>query len=198
MIAEAILALIPVCAPNTSASTIQQIMQIVSSGNILAINVNGVNKKFEPQNQKEAAQIVREYIAAGYTVDVGLMQINSSNFAKLGYQNRIEALFEPCNNIAAGEQVFLDFYQQSSKIYTDSKQALLAAVSAYNTGDFKKGFRNGYVAKFLGKINSTKTVKNNKTKINTVIAKNNTDDLLRQAMLAPTAVNIDVLRASKK
>lgn len=181
MINEAILALIPMCAPDVAPNTIAQIIRVESKGNPLAINVNGLGKRINAKTQAEAAEITRKYIKEGYTVDVGLMQVNSSNFAALGYADRIEELFEACNNIAAGSKVLKGFYRQSSQSFADEQSALRGAISAYNTGSFQKGIKNGYVTKVYAEA--------------PIQLPNDTqNDLLRQALQAPTAINIDVLK----
>lgn len=180
MINEVILALIPICAPDVAPNTIAQIIRVESQGNPLAINVNGVNKKFSPANIAEAVAIAQDYIKKGHTVDVGLMQINSSNFAQLGYTN-IEDLFEACNNISAGSDVLKNFYLQSKKKFEDESKALQGAISAYNTGNFERGIANGYVSKVYAienfGVSTTPTPQQQ----------------LDVALSAPTAVNIDVL-----
>lgn len=186
MINEAILALIPLCAPDVAPNTVAQIIRVESKGNPLAINVNGINKRFEATSQAEAAAITREYIKEGYSVDVGLMQINSNNFAALGYADNIEGLFEACNNITAGSTVLKNFYLQSQKSFKDKGKALQGAISAYNTGDFERGVANGYV----GKVYDTED-------FGVSTAPNPQQQQLSMALKAPTAVNIDILVKSK-
>ena len=177
MIHETILALIPICAPDVAPNTIAQIIRVESEGNLLAINVNGLGKAVRASSQKEAAELTRHYIGKGYSVDVGLMQVNSSNFASLGYSSeRIEELFEPCANITAGSQILKQFYAKSKAAHDDSAQALRGAISAYNTGSFTRGVKNGYV----GKVYNGKAV-----------ATSATNSQLAQALQAPTAINID-------
>lgn len=178
MITEAILSLIPLCAPDVHPNTVAQIIRVESGGNPLAINVNGAKVRLKANNTKEAAQLTRQYIQKGHTVDVGLMQINSVNFASLGYKNNIEKLFEPCANIAAGATILKNFYSNSKNAHKDPSAALRGAVSAYNTGSFSKGIKNGYVKKvYSGK--QTQQPGNS---------------LLKQAINAPTAVNLDALQ----
>lgn len=148
---KSLLALISFCTTDVAPNTIAQIIRVESQGNPLALNVNGLDQQFTAQNIKQAAEITRIYIEKGYTVDIGLMQINSSNFSGLGYSdNDIERLFEPCNNINAGGVILKDFYIRSKKRYDNSQVALHAAISAYNTGSFSRGIKNGYVAKVAG------------------------------------------------
>ena len=107
MLNEALLALIPMCAPDVAPNTIAQIIRVESRGDPLAINVNGLGKKVRAESQAEAARLTRYYINAGYSVDVGLMQVNSSNFAGLGYSHdRIEAFVFTASDANMGNDVF--------------------------------------------------------------------------------------------
>lgn len=180
MISETLLALIPLCAPEIAPNTVAQIMRVESNGNPLAINVNGINRKFSASSQKEAADIVRSYVSKGYSVDVGLMQVNSVNFSTLGYRlEAIESLFEPCNNIAAGGQILSNFYKRSQQVHSSGEKTLRGAISAYNTGSFTRGISNGYVDKVY--------------KNQVFSMSNDGHSKLSEALNAPTSVNIDVL-----
>jgi len=137
---------IMLCAPNVAPQIIQQIIQVESRGDPLAINVNGARLERKPTDAADAAKIARDYIAKGYSVDLGLMQVNSRNLPSLGY--RVEDMFEPCKNIAAGARILTAFYVSALPKYPDEQSALRAALSAYNTGNFELGFTNGYLAKF--------------------------------------------------
>lgn len=134
------------CAPTVAPETIQQIIQVESRGDPLAINVNKGRLERKPTDAADAAALAKGYIEQGYTVDLGLMQINSTNVARLGY--RIEDMFEPCKNIAAGARVLSEFYTLAKPKHDTEQAALRAALSAYNTGNFINGFTNGYVARY--------------------------------------------------
>lgn len=134
------------CAPNVETALVEQIIAVESSGNLLALNVNGAKLDRKPSSAADAAEIAREYISKGHTVDLGLMQVNSTNLKSLGY--RIEDMFEPCKNIAAGAKIFSQFFRSAKARFGDEAQAVLAALSAYNTGDFNRGFTNGYVDRY--------------------------------------------------
>ena len=142
------LEMIVACAPTVAPQTIQQIIAVESKGNPLALNVNGAVLSRQPRDAKDAAALAREYIAAGYTVDMGLMQVNSSNLPKLGYT--VEDMFDTCKNLRAGSTVLTNFYKAARPRYPDEQSALRAALSAYNTGSFTRGFMNGYVARYFG------------------------------------------------
>ena len=127
---------------------IQQIIHVESGGNPLAIHVN-TNKTLlmpKPGNAQEAARVAHKFIAAGYSIDMGAMQINSQHLSWLGLS--VEEPFDPCKNIQAGMQIFSQAYHKATARYEDPNAALLAALSVYNTGNFESGFKNGYVAKY--------------------------------------------------
>jgi type IV secretion system protein VirB1 len=141
------LALLQACAPTVAPSTLARVIQVESQGNPLAIHVNGVALEQKPRNAAEAAALARRYIAAGYSVDLGLMQVNSRNLERLGLT--VAALLDPCENLAAGALVLTDFFLSAAPRYSAPQAALQAALSAYNTGSFRRGFENGYVARYL-------------------------------------------------
>ncbi len=142
------LEIIAACAPSVAPATVQQIVEVESKGNPLAINVNGAALSRQPRDAVDAANLAREYIRQGYTVDLGLMQVNSTNLPKLDYT--IEDMFDTCKNLRAGAAVLSNFFTLALTHYPAPQTALRAALSAYNTGSFTLGFANGYVAKYVG------------------------------------------------
>lgn len=145
--ASVILALASQCAPNVAPQTVLAIVHTESRGYVFALNVNGGS---QPRAQTSAASAVataKRYIAAGYSVDLGLGQINSRNMRWLGLT--WDTVFDPCNNIAALGAVLTANYT-SAKSGRDPQTALRVALSMYNTGSPTRGFRNGYVAKVVG------------------------------------------------
>lgn len=164
------------CAPNVAPATLQKVVQVESAGNPLALNVNvkwvierdkqgkpvmvaGDDGKPKPKRKKvafkspiaiktaqDAVTVAYMAIAAGHSVDLGYMQVNSSNLRSLGYT--VEDMFDTCKNLAAGARVLTAFYSNALPKYHTEQAALRAALSAYNTGDFSKGFLNGYLARY--------------------------------------------------
>ena len=135
------------CAPNVAPATIAAIIQVESGGNAYALGVNGpVRKLPRPQNARDAARQARYYMSLGYSVDLGLMQINSNNLSGLGYS--VEQILDPCTNLKAGSRILSRGYAGAIKRYGPGQDALKAALSAYNTGNYERGFKNGYVAKY--------------------------------------------------
>jgi type IV secretion system protein VirB1 len=137
------------CAPNVAPITLQAIAQVESGGNPLALNINGIRVQPSPaRDAKEAAKMAESYIARGYSVDIGLMQVNSRNLLSLGIA--VEQVLDPCTNIRAAATILTTDYAAAARMRGDGQAALQAALSAYNTGDFYRGFANGYVAKYYG------------------------------------------------
>jgi len=146
MIAAALLA----CALNVAPATLEAVISVESGGNPLALNVNHLEgPQPHASTPDEAARLARQYVAAGYSVDIGLMQINSRNLAALG--DTVEQALDPCTNIRGGATILTANYVEASQRFTPGQPALEAALSAYNTGTFWRGFENGYVAKYYGR-----------------------------------------------
>ena len=140
----AIMILAQACAPSVHPKTMAAIVMTESAGNQLAINVNGTRNPRPAANLAAAIQTARSYISAGYSVDVGLAQINSRNLARLGLT--VEQMFVPCANLAASARILSMNYRAAGRA-GDAQQALRVAFSMYNTGHPARGFGNGYVAR---------------------------------------------------
>lgn len=143
----AILGLAAQCASDVAPSTIAAIVHTESKGYQFALNVNGVSRQPDrPTSAADAARIARSYVARGYSVDLGLGQINSNNMRALGLT--WESVFDPCTNISAAGRVLTGNYHR----VRDGRlpqEALRVALSMYNTGSQSRGFRNGYVGRVL-------------------------------------------------
>ena len=78
-----ILLLITQCAPMVHPATMTAIMDVESNFNPLAININGLKPAPIAKTQKSAVALSMFFINAGYSVDIGLMQVNSKNLKAL-------------------------------------------------------------------------------------------------------------------
>ncbi len=136
------------CPPGIlSTATVQAIIANESGGNLLAIRVNGANLALPaPRDPDDAAALATRLIAAGYSVDLGLMQVNSANLPWL--HESVRDMFSLCPNIAAGSLIFAEDYESALHAMKFGTDALYAALSAYNTGNFVDGIINGYVAHY--------------------------------------------------
>lgn len=136
------------CAPWVAPQTMAAIVKTESQFNPLAININGGAKlERQPVNKDEAVVTAKWLIANRYNIDMGLGQVNSANLAKTNLS--VEDAFDACKNLAAAATILQWNYESASKKVTGEQAALQAAISAYNTGSFTKGFGNGYVQKVL-------------------------------------------------
>jgi type IV secretion system protein VirB1 len=142
----AIMMLASQCAPSVAPQTVAAIVRTESRGHQFALNVNGGKQPTAQSNATDAAATARRYINAGYSVDLGLGQINSRNLRGLGLT--LETIFEPCTNIAALGTILSANYK-SVRPGRDPQEALRMALSMYNTGSSSRGFANGYVGKVV-------------------------------------------------
>jgi type IV secretion system protein VirB1 len=116
------------CAPQVAPQTLAAIAQTESRLDPLAIGDNTAHRSYRPQSKADAIALARRLIAAGHNLDLGIMQINQTNMNWLGLT--LDRAFDPCHSLWAGATV-------------------LTAFSRYHTGDPRKGFRDGYVARIV-------------------------------------------------
>lgn len=150
--AAAILGLASQCAANVAPQTVAAIVQTESRGYAWALNVNGARQPARPKSAADAVATAQRYVAAGYSVDLGLGQINSRNMRRLGLT--WATVFDPCTNIAALGRVLSENFRSVAE-GRHPQTALRLALSMYNTGSPSRGFRNGYVAKVVGNAGAT-------------------------------------------
>jgi type IV secretion system protein VirB1 len=132
-------------------STLSALVRQESGGNPFAIGINGGTARLtrQPRNRNEAIATAEWLRREGHNFDAGLGQINVKNMGWLGLS--VAELFDPCANLRAAATVLGDCYQRASRARGGGQAALRAALSCYNTGNFSRGFANGYVAKVTGK-----------------------------------------------
>ncbi|MCP1471957.1 type IV secretion system protein VirB1 [Sphingobium sp. OAS761] len=139
-------ALARACGPSVAPETLMSIVHAESHFNTLAIGVNSPGiRRPEVATKEEAVAAARALIRRGVNIDLGLGQINSANLAWLGLS--IEQAFEPCANLAAAARVLTLNYRAVARLAPTPQHAIATALSLYNTGDRRRGFSNGYVAK---------------------------------------------------
>ena len=141
------LALADQCASFVAPHTLEAIVKTESNFDPLKIGINGGAKlERQPANVDEAVVTAQWLLANGYNIDLGLGQVNSSNMNRVGLS--VADAFDPCKNLKAAGTIFNTGFQAAMQQYPEG-QALQAALSAYNTGNFVQGFSNGYVGKVL-------------------------------------------------
>ena len=148
----AILALAMQCAPQVAPETIWRIITVeaayTSAGepNPYSLNINGAVLSRQPRNHHEATHTAKYFVNQNYSVDIGLMQVNSQHLER--FNLTINSLFDPCTNIRIGGQILTEFYRRAPA-GNRPEMRLLHALSAYNTGNFFAGLHNGYVARYF-------------------------------------------------
>ena len=130
--------------PAVAVETGAAVARAESGFNTLAIHDNTAGQNYAPASVPEAVAIATALRAVGNSVDLGLMQINSANLARLGLT--VAGAFDPCRNMAAGAQILADDYL-AGPASRGMQVRLRQALSRYNTGDSAVGFVNGYVAR---------------------------------------------------
>lgn len=136
------------CAPNVATNTMMAIIKTESNGNPLAINLNrGYKLQYQAKDYKQAAAWVKYLEKHNYNFDVGIAQINIKNVHKFGF--KASDVLEPCLNIKIAAKILQANYSDAVKVSYSPQEALLKAISAYNTGNYRHGFTNGYVQKVV-------------------------------------------------
>lgn len=136
------------CAPSVAPQTLLSIAKAESGFDSLAIGVNRPWRvRLHPRTRQEAVAKATRLIAGGADIDLGVSQINSRNLGWLGLT--VPAAFDPCRNLAASAKIIATGYDRASSMPGNEQTALHTALSYYNTGDPRRGYRNGYVARVL-------------------------------------------------
>jgi type IV secretion system protein VirB1 len=142
------------CAPTVHPETMAAVISAESRGHQFAIADAGpVNmpwskrkalvRSIYPGSLDEAVGTAKALIADGHTVSLGMAQVNDRNLAGLGVT--LKDVFDPCTNVHAGGQILTDFYEKAAHEFGPGITALRAALSAYNSGDWVRGAKDGYV-----------------------------------------------------
>jgi type IV secretion system protein VirB1 len=136
------------CAPHIAVNTMQAIIKTESRGNPLAISLNrGKKLLYQPRNLEQAVRWVNYLEQHHYNFDVGLAQVNIRNIHKYGYH--ASELLDPCKNLYLASKILQLNYIKALPRSTTRRDALYKAISAYNSGNYKQGFHNGYVNKVV-------------------------------------------------
>jgi len=152
-------ALIARCAPTVHPETMAAVVSAESRGHEFAIADAGpvalpwskrktMVRSLYPGSIDEAVATANALIANGHTVSLGVAQVNDRSLAKLNVS--IKDVFDPCTNVRLGGQILTNFYQRAVAEFGPGKTALRAALSAYNSGDWVRGAKDGYVDRVYG------------------------------------------------
>lgn len=136
------------CAPQVAEITMLAIIKTESKGNPLAIGLNkGYKLVYQPHNLAQATEWANYLEKHGYNFDIGITQVNIKNVHKYGY--KASDMLDICLNLSIGAKVLQQNYKNALLKSNTQQEALLKAISAYNTGNYSNGFYNGYVQKVV-------------------------------------------------
>ncbi len=162
-------ALIARCAPTVHPETMSAVISAESRGNQFAIADAGpvalpwsqrktMVRSFYMGTLDESVAKATELIAAGHTVSLGLAQVNDRNLARYGLT--VRDVFDPCTNVSVGGKILTDFYVRAVAKFGANQRALHAAISAYNSGDWVRGAKDGYVTTVYRQVGRPLAMKN--------------------------------------
>jgi len=134
------------CAPAVPEWVLGAVARTESNFYPWRLHDNTARVSSDPPSLQAAEAEAAAWLAAGHSVDLGLMQINSGNLPALG-MNVNEAL-DPCASLAAGAAVLRAAYG-GGPVKAGQQAALLMALSIYNTGSPLKGIMNGYARRVM-------------------------------------------------
>jgi len=129
---------------DVEVSMVHAIIEAESDGRKNAFNVNNWGgKRFEFKSVGDAVVACKVFTQHDYTVDVGLMAINSRNLSR--FKLSMAEGFDVCTNIKYGTRIFHENLSRALKGGYEGAQAKKIALSLYNTGSPIRGMENGYV-----------------------------------------------------
>jgi type IV secretion system protein VirB1 len=154
------------CLPTAPLSTLRAVIQVESSGNPNAMQIDfpkallmrwnlpegTLRLKRQPTNQREALDWLAYFQSYDIFVDLGLMQVSTAEAKRMGILPA--SLLEPCTNLRVGWQILEEDYRIEQRAYGPGQAALQHAISRYNTGDTRQGIANGYLGRVLAAVRS--------------------------------------------
>jgi type IV secretion system protein VirB1 len=152
------------CLPTAPLSTLRAVIQVESSGNPNAMQIDfpkallkrwnlpegTLRLKRQPTDQREALDWLAYFQSYDIFVDLGLMQVSTAEAKRRGISP--ESLLEPCTNLRVGWQILEEDYRIEKKTFGPGQEALQHAISRYNTGDTQQGIANGYLGRVLAAV----------------------------------------------
>jgi type IV secretion system protein VirB1 len=126
------------CAPNVDVRTAAAIVAVESGGDPLSLHDNTSHSSFHPRDLAAATRLAQSLIGRGDSVDLGLAQVNSGNFAAFGVT--AAQMLEPCRNLSVSQRILARDYAAQYQRATGPTEgerrqlALRLAFSTYNSG----------------------------------------------------------------
>jgi type IV secretion system protein VirB1 len=157
-VSTSIATLIALCAPLVHPVTMAALLSVESAADPYAISINYPERlarvgravpvlEHQPNSAREAVAWTRWFLSQGYTVSIGIAQINVERLAYLKQRKAVRdltELFDPCTNLRAAQEILLDCWQQD-RAAGGGRGRVARTLSCFNSGDPRTGFKNGYV-----------------------------------------------------
>jgi type IV secretion system protein VirB1 len=118
------------CGPWVHPDTLQAIAVVESGANPWAIGTP--HGAILPGTRTDAERELARALRREPSVDVGLLQINSQWFPRLHLEPK--SLLDPCVNVRVGAAILAANFVAASRPGRSHLHALIAALSAYNSG----------------------------------------------------------------
>jgi type IV secretion system protein VirB1 len=133
------------CAPLVHPTTLRALVEVESGGNPFAVSINypqalalaGIGQPpfAQPRSAREALSLSQSLLAQGFSVSIGLAQINVERWA--GRDLRIERLFNPCTNLMVAQRVLLECdSNQPQRTVPNPSLRLRRTLACYNAGHY--------------------------------------------------------------
>lgn len=120
-------------------AVMEHVVRVESAFNPYAIGVVGARLARQPNTLEEAVATAASLERDGYNFSLGLAQVNRHNLEAQGLLSYEEA-FSACPNLRAGARILADCHARAAGNWDK-------AFSCYYSGNFERGFRDGYVAR---------------------------------------------------
>ena len=134
------------CASSSDPIVLRSVAHVESHFEPLVLHNDTQHVSLAVPSLRAGAEQAKQWISKGYSVDIGLMQINSSNLPALGMT--IDDALDPCRSLEAGARLLAKAYAHGATV-AERQAALLIALSRYNTGSTLAGLANGYAGQVL-------------------------------------------------
>lgn len=144
-----IFTLLVACGPAVHPYTTAALIVAESKGNPYAIGDNTTKRSYFPNTKPEAVALASKLLQSGHRLDMGLTQISSPWLKPWAVS--LDQVFDACTNIRLGTYILADNYQRCAAAGMGKNDALLCALSRYNTGTATGGY--DYVIRVLSTAN---------------------------------------------
>jgi len=153
------------CTIDVHPQTVAAVIRVESNGDPLAIAPVVLRKdrarlpriRSIPRSNTigEAVAKAESLINRGYSVSLGLMQINDMHYERFGVS--VADLFNPCMNIKIGTTILSENYIQAGNVYENPRLRMVGMLSAYNTGRYKGSTQGArYASRVIEKAGAIK------------------------------------------